>query len=109
MGSIFGNDGSSIFHVGNTTFSNDRTGTDATTRSGNTLFSQDGDSMYDMGDTAFMNNGDSIQKVGDAYFCNGTTYTKVGNALFSSDGRQWSGIGGLSDSDIKNIIFNDNR
>lgn len=104
MGMIFGSDGTRQWNEGPDFVNIDRNGnTDFTQDMGGDLFSFSGKRTYGMG---FTDHG-QIFKNGDTWVYNGKTYQKQGDMLYLSDGKTFTGIGGMSDRDVENIILHD--
>ncbi len=106
MSFMFGNN-DTYSKSGNNTFVNGRKGSSTLTNSGNMSFDTSGHSMTNSGGMSFTSSGHTITQSGNRYFLNGKTYTRSGNMLFSSDGKTWAGD--MTDSDTRNIIFNENN
>lgn len=107
MGFFFGKNESG-FRTGNmTNFAGDFGHEDTLFDSGNMTFGKNG-SMCHSGNMSYMSNGLTITKGGNCYYCNGETYFQNGNMLYGPDGKSWSS-NGLTDRDIRNIIYHDNN
>lgn len=104
---IFGSDGSRYYTSGTATYShkNGRSPYINKVENSNTTFGGDW-CRNDIGDTSYLSSGKTINRAGDTYFCEGKTYNVRGNTLFCSDGKTWSSTGGFTDSEVRDIISN---
>lgn len=105
MGLIFGNNGDMYNSFDGMTFHNGPDGeSDDIIHSGGMAFGNEG-IRYDTDSMSFFGNK-NISKNGDIYFCDGNSYSHIGNMLFGPDGKIWGG--NMTDCDIRDIIEDDN-
>lgn len=86
MGLIFGPDGF-IRKIGKTTYINSKAGGDTINEVGGEKYDSHGGRMSRLGDMSCLSNGETINKIGNTYYCGTKSYYLIGNVLNSSDGK----------------------